>query len=173
MANQIILKKSSVAAKVPLTTDLAYGELALNYQDGKLYYKTASNTIESFSAGSATTTPSASIVAGEALSAGNLINIYSDAGTFKVRKAEADVSGREAHGYVSSSASSGANATVYFAGTITGLTGLTPGIVYLSATPGAVTNTAPSTSGHTVQKVGVAVSATSIAFFLGEPVLLA
>lgn len=45
MANKIILKKSSVAAKVPLVTDLVYGELALNYADGKLYYKTASNSI--------------------------------------------------------------------------------------------------------------------------------
>jgi hypothetical protein len=45
---QITIKKSSVANKVPLSTDLAYGELALNYQDGKLYFKTATNTIEYF-----------------------------------------------------------------------------------------------------------------------------
>lgn len=172
MASQLILKKSSVAAKVPLTTDLAYGELALNYEDGKLYYKTAANAIASFNAGSGSV-PSATIVAGEALTAGNLVNIYSDAGTFKVRQADADIAGEEAHGYVTSSVSSGANATVYFSGIITGLSGLSPGIVYLSSTAGGVTNTAPSTSGKTVQKVGVAVSATSIAFFLGEPVLLA
>ena len=49
MANKIILKKSSVAAKVPLDTDLEYGELALNYTDGKLFYKTASNTIAEIS----------------------------------------------------------------------------------------------------------------------------
>lgn len=53
MANKIILKKSSVAAKVPLTTDLTYGELALNYADGALYYKNASGTISNLiSAGS-------------------------------------------------------------------------------------------------------------------------
>ena len=45
MANKVLLKKSSTAAKVPTTSDLDYGELALNYTDGKLYYKTASNTI--------------------------------------------------------------------------------------------------------------------------------
>lgn len=45
MANKIILKKSSVAGKIPLITDLAYGEVALNYTDGKLYYKNANNTI--------------------------------------------------------------------------------------------------------------------------------
>ena len=45
MANNILLKKSSVAAKVPTTGDLDYGELALNYADGALYYKTSGNTI--------------------------------------------------------------------------------------------------------------------------------
>jgi DNA-binding beta-propeller fold protein YncE len=48
MPNKIILKKSSVTTKVPLVTDLDYGELALNYADGKLFFKTATNTIESF-----------------------------------------------------------------------------------------------------------------------------
>jgi hypothetical protein len=51
MANKVLLKKSSVAAKVPLTTDLEYGELAINYADGKLYFKNTNNQIESFSAG--------------------------------------------------------------------------------------------------------------------------
>jgi hypothetical protein len=45
MSNKIILKKSSVASKVPTTSDLDYGELAINYTDGLLYYKTAANTI--------------------------------------------------------------------------------------------------------------------------------
>lgn len=44
----IILKKSSVADKSPLTTDLEYGELALNYNDGKIFYKNSSNIIKSF-----------------------------------------------------------------------------------------------------------------------------
>ena len=51
MSNKIILKKSSVVAKVPTTADLDYGELALNYADNRLYYKTASNTISYFGAG--------------------------------------------------------------------------------------------------------------------------
>lgn len=49
----ITLKKSSVAAKAPLATDLAFGELALNYADGKLYYlKSDGTTIDFFQAGS-------------------------------------------------------------------------------------------------------------------------
>jgi hypothetical protein len=43
---KIILKKSSVEGKVPLTSDLEYGELALNYSDGKLYFKNSTNSID-------------------------------------------------------------------------------------------------------------------------------
>jgi hypothetical protein len=56
MSNKIILKKSSVGAKVPLTTDLEYGELALNYADGKLYFKDSSNAIQVLGSSSATQT---------------------------------------------------------------------------------------------------------------------
>lgn len=56
MSNKFLLKKSSVAAKVPLTTDLDYGELALNYADGKLYFKNSSNAVNSFGSSSATET---------------------------------------------------------------------------------------------------------------------
>lgn len=43
--SQVILKKSSVPGKVPLVTDLAYGELAINYADGIAYFKKSDNTI--------------------------------------------------------------------------------------------------------------------------------
>ncbi len=39
MTSKIILKKSVVENRVPVPGDLEYGELALNYKDGKLYYK--------------------------------------------------------------------------------------------------------------------------------------
>jgi hypothetical protein len=45
MANKIILKKSSVASKVPLATDLEIGELSVNLTDQKLYTKNASGTV--------------------------------------------------------------------------------------------------------------------------------
>lgn len=48
MPNKVLLKKSSVASKVPTTSDLDYGEVAINYQDGKLYFKDASNNVKSF-----------------------------------------------------------------------------------------------------------------------------
>jgi len=44
MAQNIKLKRSAVAGKVPLTTDLALGELAINTNDGKIYYKKDNGT---------------------------------------------------------------------------------------------------------------------------------
>ncbi len=51
MSNKVILKRSSVAGKVPTTGSLDYGELALNYTDGKLYYKDVDNIIRSIGGG--------------------------------------------------------------------------------------------------------------------------
>lgn len=46
---KVLLKKSSVASNEPDSSDLSYGELAINYTDGKLYYKNSSNQIQHFS----------------------------------------------------------------------------------------------------------------------------
>jgi hypothetical protein len=61
MATKVLLKKSSVPNRVPLDTDLEYGELALNYADGKLYYKTSNNSIDEFVSSSATVAGVASV----------------------------------------------------------------------------------------------------------------
>jgi len=45
---RVILKKSSVASKIPTTSDLVHGELAVNFTDGRLYFKNSSNNIEFF-----------------------------------------------------------------------------------------------------------------------------
>lgn len=47
MATDIRLKKSSVAGRIPDSSDLEYGELAINYADEKLYFKNSSNLIKS------------------------------------------------------------------------------------------------------------------------------
>jgi len=39
MANQILLKQSNVPNSVPTTSDLDFGELAVNTHDGKVYFK--------------------------------------------------------------------------------------------------------------------------------------
>ena len=52
MANPaILLKRSSISGKIPDSSDLSYGELALNYTDGVLYYKNSSNAIGAIAAG--------------------------------------------------------------------------------------------------------------------------
>lgn len=46
MASTIRLKRSSVATKVPTTTQLDLGELAINTRDGKLFLKRADGSEE-------------------------------------------------------------------------------------------------------------------------------
>lgn len=113
------------------------------------------------------------VQASEALAAGDYVNIWSSAGAFRVRKADASTSGKEAHGFVLSAVSNGANATVYFESTNTQVTSQTPGVVYLSTTPGLGTATAPSSAGNVVQRIGFAVSATAVNFQSQPPIVLA
>ena len=112
------------------------------------------------------------IQASETLAAGDLVNVHNSGGA-RVRKADAATAGKEAHGFVLAGVSSGANATVYFEGNNAQVTGLTPGVAYLSTTPGLATNTPPSASGNVVQRVGLASAATSLNFEAGPPVTLA
>ena len=51
MSASITIKKSAVTGRVPLAADLTYGELALNYADGLLYFKNSSNAVKSFVSG--------------------------------------------------------------------------------------------------------------------------
>jgi hypothetical protein len=46
--NKILLKKSSVQGKIPGAFDIEYGELALNFSDGRLYFKDSNNDIQFF-----------------------------------------------------------------------------------------------------------------------------
>ncbi len=116
----------------------------------------------------------ASVVSSENLTASDAVNIWNDAGTPKVRKADATTEGKEANGFVLAGVTAPASALVYFEGSITGLSGLTPGArYYLSTTPGQLTTTPPSASGNVVQFVGVATSATTLTFEYAEPVTIA
>lgn len=109
----------------------------------------------------------------ENLAAGAIVNIYNSSGE-KVRNADADSAGKQAHGYVLEAYTSGDPATVYFEGTIDGFTSLTPGAYqYLSATAGELTATPPTGAGVLSQIVGVAISDTEVDFEAQEPVELA
>jgi hypothetical protein len=50
MATSIKLKKSSISGRIPSTSDLDFGELAINYADGILYFKNSSNQVSSVNA---------------------------------------------------------------------------------------------------------------------------
>lgn len=115
----------------------------------------------------------ATVLASEALAAGDFVNIYNNAGTPNARKADAS-NGRQAHGFVLAAVSAAANASVYFDSRNTGVTGKTPGAVqYLSgSSAGQTTETAPTTAGQIVQRLGNAITATSINVDIQQPITL-
>lgn len=142
--------------------------------DGDLVALDASGKLDSSVLPSGIGQNTIAVTASEALAANDLVNVYDNAGTPAVRKADASTEGKECTGLVKASVSSGGSATVYLSGnTITGLSGMAAGRRYLSTTPGQSTATAPSSSGNVVQKIGDAFNATTIAFEPEEPVTLA
>lgn len=68
----IKLKKSGTANSVPQSTDLQLGEVAINYADGKLYYKNTSGTVASIGGGASYSLPVAtsSVLGGVKVGAG-------------------------------------------------------------------------------------------------------
>lgn len=111
------------------------------------------------------------ITTSEALAAGDFVNIWENSGA-KVRKADATVAGKEAHGFVLAAYGSAVAATVYFEGTNTGVTGQTPGRAFLSTTAGIAAAAAPSAAGNVVQVVGIALSTTTVSFEAQQPIVL-
>lgn len=116
-----------------------------------------------------------SATASEALAANDLVNWYNNAGTVNVRKADATTVGKECNGFVKAAVANAATATIFLSGNvITGLSGMTPGTrQYLATTPGARTETAPSTAGNVSMMVGYSVTATTLAFEPEEPITIA
>ena len=108
---------------------------------------------------------SRSMTASEALSAGDIINIWNDAGTAKMRKADAD-NGRAVDGFVLQAVGNGASGTVYLEeAVISGYVGLTVGATYwLSTVAGAIVVASPNGNNVLSQIVGKAVSATELRF---------
>lgn len=115
-------------------------------------------------------TDSLTMTAGETLAAGDFVYI-SAADT--VMKADANAVGKAAVGFVLAGITSAATGTVYFEGTNTQLSGLTPGArYYLSATtPGGIATAIPSGAADIVQSVGVAHSTTALNFEAGVPIV--
>jgi len=115
------------------------------------------------------------VLASESLTTGDLVQIWDDAGTAKVRRADATALNKfSTVGFILNNFALGETALVYFDGRITGLTGLTIGErYYTSETPGQVTNVAPATPEALVQAVGRALTATSLTFEKSIGIVLA
>jgi hypothetical protein len=115
--------------------------------------------------------------ASETLSAGDFVNLFSNAGVFSARRAD-NSNGRAADGFVTESVSAGAQVTVYQLGEVNGgLSGLTVGEEYWLGTVGGVTSTPldedeASNDGKISQYIGKAKSATELVTAFEETVEL-
>ena len=112
------------------------------------------------------------ITTSEALAAGDFVNLHVSSG-IKARKSDGAVVGKKADGFVLANVTSGGTATVYLRGINNQVTGLTPGEDYFlsTTTPGAAQDTAPTTNGQVSQLLGMALSATELAFTDGSPAI--
>ena len=98
----------------------------------------------------------------EILVANDVVNVYDDAGTLKVRKADATDDTKPATGYVLAGFASGVQATIYTGGYLPGVA-LTIGKYFL-AVGGGISNVVPNATGNIIQSIGRAISTTKIKF---------
>ena len=166
MAKFLKMNAGVVTEESAITTSAGAGEV------GKIPHLDASGRLDNSFMPTGIGADTQSIQASENLAAGDLVNIWNSSGA-RIRKADATTAGKEAHGFVLASVTSGNNGTVYFEGNNAQVTGLTPGVQYLSTTPGLATATAPSAAGNVVQRVGFATAATNLNFQSQVPVVLA
>lgn len=155
MATKIIHKKSSVAEKVPLTTDLEIGEIAINLVDKKLFSKDGNGNIIEFGSvevqqltvynGTGATIPKGSVVyINGAQGQKPSIGLASNA---------TEATSSKTIGFVVADILNGAEGIVTTEGLVYNLNtlGLTEGgPVYLGSTAGSITQTKPIAPAHIV-----------------------
>ena len=157
MATKLRLKKSSVVGKKPEASDLDYGELAINYQDGNLYYKNADNDIKSLQESPVEFT--AKNESGFPVTKGQAVYINGVSGTNPtIALADADnASAMPAFGLLKASANNNAEVIIITSGNLTGLDTSSFAVgdtLYVSTTPGAITNAKPSGEASLIQNIG-------------------
>jgi len=107
------------------------------------------------------------LIAFETLAAGDLVNVFANAGVASLRKADATDNTKPPMGYVQAGVTAGATGTARLGnGVITGMSGLVIGARYYAsaATPGGITLTPPTVAGNVVYPVGRSKSTTEFAY---------
>lgn len=104
------------------------------------------------------------VPASVALVAGQIINLFDNAGVINARLASAAAAGTMAHGIVTDSVAPGGIASIqWLRAYVSSIGGMTRGTMYwLSPTPGAVQNVAPVAVGTIAQPVGLAIAPTEM-----------
>ena len=155
MTTKIILKKSSVAEKVPLATDLEVGEIAINLADRKLFSKDgAGNIIEFGSLELQQLTVYNGT--GSTITKGSVVYINGAQGQKpSIAKANnsAESTSSKTFGFVTADIANGADGIVTTNGLLYNVNtgGLTEGgAIYLGSTAGTFTQTKPVAPNHLV-----------------------
>jgi hypothetical protein len=104
------------------------------------------------------------VPASVALVAGQIVNLFDNAGTLSARLASAAAASTMAHGLVTDSVGPGGTASIqWLRSYVNSIGGMTLGTVYwLSPTPGAVQNVAPVAVGTIAQPIGLAIAPTEM-----------
>jgi len=110
------------------------------------------------------------LLASESLNIGDFVNIWDDAGTIKVRKADNSDSTKVANGFVKVAVASGSNAVIYTEGDNDTLTGLAVGTRYFLGVTGSYTSTVPTILGSIIQSLGTVKNPTTIRFEQKDPI---
>jgi hypothetical protein len=132
MANTIVLKRSATAGKVPTTSQLALGEIAINTHDGLIYIKKDDGTPSVVQIGGVTSvngeTGAVTIDTGDVSENGNLY--FTNARARSALSAGSGISYNSSTGVISTAQSLTAASSPTFAGlTLTGNVGITGSII--------------------------------------------
>jgi hypothetical protein len=155
MATKIIHKKSSVAEKVPLTTDLEIGELAINLVDKKLFSKDGNGNIIEFGSvevqqltvynGTGATIPKGSAV--------YINGAQGQRPSIALASNASEATSSKTIGFVNADILNGAEGVVTTEGLVYNLNTAAfteGGAIYLGATAGSITQTKPVAPAHLV-----------------------